>query len=135
MNAGLTDGTTAGDLLLQQAKIVPQPQYLSDLAHGQGLLGHSVPPLAQRRNLQPVVQRRILLPIRKLDPETLISFRVPPCLTPNPYPHPSGTLIHMPRNMHLSDTENQRWPVCSRHRTGGSERSILAAVDFREAGC
>ena len=68
MNARLTDGTTAGDLLLQQTEIVPQPQYLSDLAHGQSLLGHSVPPLAQRRNLQPGCPARILLLIKKLIP-------------------------------------------------------------------
>src|ERR1700746_61564 len=76
MNARLADGTTAGDLLLPQAEIVPQTQHPSDLSHGQSLLGHSVPPPAQRRNLQPVVQRRILLLIRKLDPETSISFAV-----------------------------------------------------------
>src|SRR6266853_1057970 len=47
MNAGLADGTTTGDLVLQQAKIVPQTQHFFDFSHGQSLLGHSVSPLAR----------------------------------------------------------------------------------------
>src|SRR4029077_12022653 len=47
MNAGLPDGTTTGDLVLQQAKIVPQTQHFFDFSHGQSLLGHSVSPLAR----------------------------------------------------------------------------------------
>src|SRR5216684_1379266 len=47
MNAGLPDRTTTGDLVLQQAKIVPQTQHFFDFSHGQSLLGHSVSPLAR----------------------------------------------------------------------------------------
>src|SRR5438477_7187590 len=47
MNAGLADGTTTGNLVLQQAKIVPQTQHFFDFSHGQSLLGHSVSPLAR----------------------------------------------------------------------------------------
>src|SRR5580704_4667093 len=47
MNAGLADGTTTGDLVLQQAKIVPQTQHFFDFSHGQSLLGHSISPLAR----------------------------------------------------------------------------------------
>jgi hypothetical protein len=47
MNAGLPDGTTPGDLVLQQAKFVPQTQHFFDFSHGQSLLGHSVSPLAR----------------------------------------------------------------------------------------
>src|ERR1700746_738068 len=47
MNARLADGTTTGDLVLQQAKIVPQTQHFFDFSHGQSLLGHSVSPLAR----------------------------------------------------------------------------------------
>src|SRR5438132_13831852 len=47
MNAGLADGTTTGDLVLQQAEIVPQTQHFFDFSHGQSLLGHSVSPLAR----------------------------------------------------------------------------------------
>jgi hypothetical protein len=77
--------------------------------HGQCLLGHSVPPLAQRRNPQPVVQHRFLLELRKLDPKMSISTPVLPRLFPrasdyshprnlysharNPYSHPPGILI------------------------------------------
>src|SRR5438876_8456747 len=48
MNAGLADGTTTGDLVLPQAKIVPQTQHFFDFSHGQSLLGHSVSPQARR---------------------------------------------------------------------------------------
>jgi hypothetical protein len=41
------DGTTTGDFVLQQAKIVPQTQHFFDFSHGQSLLGHSVSPLAR----------------------------------------------------------------------------------------
>src|ERR1035438_7768487 len=47
MNASLADGTATGDLVLQQAKIVPQTQHFFDFSHGQSLLGHSVSPLAR----------------------------------------------------------------------------------------
>jgi hypothetical protein len=36
-----------GDLVLQQAKILPQTQHFFDFSHGQSLLGHSVSPLAR----------------------------------------------------------------------------------------
>jgi hypothetical protein len=45
MNARLGDGTTTGDLVLQQAKIVPQTQNFFDFSHGQSLLGHLLSPL------------------------------------------------------------------------------------------
>src|SRR6266851_1294137 len=47
MNARLADGTTTGDLVLQQAEIIPQTQHFFDFSHGQSLLGHSVSPLAR----------------------------------------------------------------------------------------
>ena len=79
-------------------------------------------PTGEELGRQPVVQRRILLLLKKLDPETSISFRVLPPDYPrtnlstspeslstspeflstssrNAYPHPLGILIHMPRNM------------------------------------
>src|SRR5260370_235223 len=121
MNAGLADGTTTGDLVLQQAEIIPQTQHFFDFSHGQSLLGHSVSPLA-RGEIPLVVQHRFPLQLRKPDPETSISTPVPTRLfqsrfglftspeslftcpeslftsSRNPYSHRPGIDIHMPRN-------------------------------------
>src|ERR1700723_18663 len=111
MNAGLADGTTTGDLVLQQAKIVPQTQHFFDFSHGQSLLGHSVSPLPrgeipiglsstaflsysesliQKRQYQPRFQPASF--IRGSDyshPRNLYSH------ARNPYSHPPGIFIHI----------------------------------------
>src|SRR5438876_6931496 len=123
MNAGLADGTTTGDLVLQQAEIVPQTQHFFDFSHGQSLLGHSVSPLARgeipigcpaplsaptqkarSRNVNinsgsnPPLSSRFGL---FTSPESL--FTCPESLftsSRNLYSHRPGIGIHMPRNMH-----------------------------------
>src|SRR5258707_9799267 len=123
MNAGLADGTTTGDLVLQQAKIVPQTQHFFDFSHGQSLLGHSVSPLARgeipigcpaplsaptqkarSRNVNinpgsnPPLSSRFGL---FTSPESL--FTCPESLftsSRNLYSHRPGIGIHMPRNTH-----------------------------------
>jgi len=42
MNGRLTDGTTAGDLILLQPQTEPQAQDLFDFPHGNLFLGHEV---------------------------------------------------------------------------------------------
>src|SRR6267154_2762371 len=123
MNAGLADGTTTGDLVLQQAKIVPQTQHFFDFSYGQSLLGHSVSPLARgeipigcpaplsaptqkarSRNVNinpgsnPPLSSRFGL---FTSPESL--FTCPESLFTsswNLYSHRPGIGIHMPRNTH-----------------------------------
>src|SRR5438876_10423252 len=121
MNAGLADGTTTGDLVLQQAEIVPQTQHFFDFSHGQSLLGHSVSPQARgeipigcpaplsaptqkarSRNVNinsgsnPPLSSRFGL---FTSPESL--FTCPESLftsSRNLYSHRPGIGIHMPRN-------------------------------------
>src|SRR6516165_5587182 len=57
---------------------------------------HLVPPLTQRRNPKPVVQRRLRLQLRKPDPETSISIRVPPNGFFAARIHIPGISIHIP---------------------------------------
>src|ERR1017187_8451382 len=123
MNASLADGTATGDLVLQQAKIVPQTQHFFDFSHGQSLLGHSVSPLARgeipigcpaplsaptqkarSRNVNinpgsnPPLSSRFGL---FTSPESL--FTCPESLftsSRNLYSHRPGIGIHMPRNTH-----------------------------------
>src|SRR5258708_1383534 len=59
MNGRLTDGTTAGDLVLSQTELESQSQNFLHFAHRQSFLGHSVPSTFQwRPPAAPVVQRR-----------------------------------------------------------------------------
>src|ERR1022692_1161809 len=124
MNASLADGTATGDLVLQQAKIVPQTQHFFDFSHGQSLLGHAVSPLARgeipigcpaplsaptqkarSRNVNinpgsnpPLSSRFGLFTC----PESL--FTCPESLftsSRNLYSHRPGIGIHMPRNTHF----------------------------------
>src|ERR1700746_1696221 len=125
MNARLADGTTTGDLVLQQAKIVPQTQHFFDFSHGQSLLGHSVSPLARgeiphwlsstafRSYSESSIQKRqyqlrFRPPLSSrfglfTSPESL--FTCPESLftsSRNLYSHRPGIDIHMPRNTHLT---------------------------------
>src|SRR5580700_11887124 len=111
MNAGLADGTTTGDLVLQQPKIVPQTQHFFDFSHGQTLLGHSFSSLARGEIPILVVQHRFPLLLRKLDPETSISIPIPTRLFHHrsDYSRPPGISIHMPRNTHSW----LWWRICS----------------------
>jgi hypothetical protein len=147
MNAGLADGTTTGDLVLQQAKIVPQTQHFFDFSHGQSLLGHSVSPLARgeipigcpaplsaptqkarSRNVNinsgsnPPLSSRFGL---FTSPESV--FTCPESLftsSRNLYSHRPGIGIHMPRNTQAS------------RRSGGSRTSASAiAGNPRRVGC
>src|ERR1700728_127025 len=97
MNAGLADRTTTGDLVLQQAKIVPQAQHFFDFSHGQSLLGHSVSPPARgeipiwlsstaiRSYSESSIQKRQYQP--RFQPASFIAVRII---------HIPGISIHMP---------------------------------------
>src|ERR1700722_17062321 len=124
MNAGLADGTTTGDLVLQQAKIVPQTQHFFDFSHGQSLLGHSVSPLPRGEipigcpaplsaPTQKALSRNVNLNPRappppsarfRLFPPPESLFTCPESLftsSRNLYSHRPGIGIHMPRNTQL----------------------------------
>src|ERR1700733_3989591 len=97
MNAGLADRTTTGDLVLQQAKIVPQAQHFFDFSHGQSLLGHLVSPPARgeipiwlsstaiRSYSESSIQKRQYQP--RFQPASFIAVRII---------HIPGISIHMP---------------------------------------
>src|SRR5712692_1821760 len=123
MNAGLADGTTTGDLVLQQAKIVPQTQHFFDFSHGQSLLGHSVSPLA-RGEIPIGCPAPLSAPTQKARSRNVninsgsnppLSSRFGLFTTPeslftssrNLYSHRPGIGIHMPRN-------TQKRQKCSR---------------------
>src|SRR5712671_6631049 len=96
MNARLADGTTTGDLVLQQAEIIPQTQHFFDFSHGQSLLGHSVSPLA-RGEIPIGCPAPLSAPTQKLDPETSISTPVPTAsFIAVRIIHIPGISIHMP---------------------------------------
>jgi len=60
MNGRLTDGATAGDLVLLQPQSKPQAQDLSHFSHGHSLLGHEVSSTPVESTSPAGVQRRLL---------------------------------------------------------------------------
>src|SRR5580704_6530680 len=94
MNGRLTDGTTAGDLILLQAQTEPQTQNLFYFSHGHTLLGHEVSSTCQWSRLRPAGVQRRLLRLRRLHkiiPACEYRFRAESICVP----HPAGIRIHI----------------------------------------
>jgi hypothetical protein len=66
MNAGLTDRTTTGNLVLQQTQTEPQAQDFFHFSHGHFLLGHEISSTLQWRLLPPRDVQRCLLRLTTL---------------------------------------------------------------------
>jgi hypothetical protein len=109
MNGRLTEGTTAGDLILEQPQIEPQAQNLFYFSHGHSLLGHEVFLHCLWNRLRPADVQRRLLSINTDSGTALFAFHIPSesvFTSPrNPYSPFPGTLIHMARIPHNDAAE------------------------------
>src|SRR5216684_4891209 len=139
MNAGLPDRTTTGDLVLQQAKIVPQTQHFFDFSHGQSLLGHSVSPLA-RGEIPIGCPAPLSAPTQKARSRNvnINSGSNPPLSSRfglftsrnlysharNPYSHPPGIFIHIaPESVFTCPGMRSEWTIVLKNYVPRKERA------------